>query len=166
MSATLLDPESTERFWSFVHPEPNTGCWLWAGTVAHRGGKPVEAHFALHSNPVQAGHVAWLLERGALAPGHTLRRCRLFGPACVNPAHMQPKGFRLGSLRLVRPADAARAELCTAACEGIPTIVLQELAKAGVPLAELLPFSTRAPQVRQLHAVRALLEARRARGSE
>lgn len=30
---TFGDARLPERFWNFVYPEPNSGCWLWAGSL-------------------------------------------------------------------------------------------------------------------------------------
>lgn len=73
-----------------VYTEPNTGCWLWPGTVRARKGKDksvgygvtkylgalVKAHrlsFQLHKGPIPLG-------------GHVLHKCDV--PLCVNPDHL------------------------------------------------------------------------------
>lgn len=80
------DERLPPRFWDKVSPEPNSGCWLWTGSVApggygqfwlgklHRCTRLVFAH---------------LLE---VDPGemHVLHRCD--NPPCCNPDHL-----RLGS---------------------------------------------------------------------
>lgn len=39
MTATLVfgDPRLPERFWDKLIPEPNSGCWLWIGSLTSRG---------------------------------------------------------------------------------------------------------------------------------
>lgn len=78
------------EFWSM--PEPNSGCWLWLGSVSHgygqtcgkfTGRKMIRAHRAsweaFHDKPVP--------------PGQVLRhKCDV--RSCVNPAHLE-----LGSQR-------------------------------------------------------------------
>ena len=74
-----------ERFWAKVHPEPNTGCWLWAGNVSENG------YGRVWDNALggleKAHRVAWVLTHGPVPDGLRVgRRCLL--RACVNPAHL------------------------------------------------------------------------------
>lgn len=75
-----------DRFWSYVMPEPNSGCWLWTGGLggsgyAHfhpRGGEDVRAH-------------RWAYEqfKGPVSTGLDLdHKCRI--RFCVNPDHLEP----------------------------------------------------------------------------
>lgn len=78
-----------DRFLQYVHPEPNTGCWLWAGTWSDseyghfwindgKGGRPHGAH-----------RVAYELFRGPIPEGLELDHlCRVH--CCVNPWHLEP----------------------------------------------------------------------------
>lgn len=73
-----------ERFWAKVHPEPNTGCWLWAGGV-HSIGYGVTTFRKL---PLLAHRVAFALHTRLLMPGEdVLHSCDV--PLCVNPAHLR-----------------------------------------------------------------------------
>jgi len=72
-----------ERFWDFVYPEPNTGCWLWGGSVDSSGygvlrvgglGKRA-THLSLELHGIKRG-----------AGLHALHRCDM--PPCVNPEHL------------------------------------------------------------------------------
>lgn len=75
-----------ERFEEKYMPEPNSGCWLWTGTMNDHGygliyvgmGKEVRAHrfsYELHKGPIPAD-----LELDHL--------CRV--RSCVNPDHLEP----------------------------------------------------------------------------
>jgi hypothetical protein len=73
----------TNRFWSKVHPEALSGCWLWHGSVnkdgygtaGGRGARTTAHRLAL----------AWAI--GPLPPGMVVRhKCDV--PACVNPDHL------------------------------------------------------------------------------
>jgi HNH endonuclease len=72
------------RFWKFVVPEPNTGCWLWTGAQYRHG---YGAFSIRRCVPRQAHRIAWQLERGDIPEGiDVLHRCDV--PACVNPKHL------------------------------------------------------------------------------
>ncbi len=78
MRATL--PERIE-FYSI--PEPNSGCWLWTGSLTSGGygccwwdGKQTNAH-----------RFSWLAYRGEIPSGQlVLHKCDM--PSCVNPDHL------------------------------------------------------------------------------
>jgi hypothetical protein len=72
-----------ERFFEFVHPEPNSGCWLWDGHLNEHGygkfgykgqnGLAHRASYDMHVEPVPEG--LWVLHK-----------CDV--PCCVNPEHL------------------------------------------------------------------------------
>lgn len=74
-----------ERLALHTQVDPETGCWLWTGSINDKGygltnvnGKTVSAHrttYQCHVGPVPAG----------LTLDHL---CRV--PRCVNPAHLEP----------------------------------------------------------------------------
>jgi hypothetical protein len=73
----------TTSFDARVYPEPNTGCWLWAGT-AHSGGYGV---VRVKGKPVGAHRIAYERVHGAIPAGLSVcHRCDV--PACVNPDHL------------------------------------------------------------------------------
>lgn len=87
-----------QRFYQRFHPEPNSGCWLWSGTMTRAGGygelvcrgKKHRAHvlsYKLHNGPVPTGLCV-------------LHRCDV--PRCVNPNHL----FIGTNLDNVRDRDA------------------------------------------------------------
>jgi hypothetical protein len=77
-----------DRIYSRIHPEPNTGCWLWSG--AHSASGYGTARFPVNGkNKVQNAHrVVYSIERGPIPDGLCLDHiCR--NPACVNPDHLE-----------------------------------------------------------------------------
>jgi hypothetical protein len=70
-----------EQFWERVIPEPNTGCYLWCGTICKDGyGK-----LSWHGADTRAHRLAWELTHGKTKLC-VLHRCDT--PACCNPAHL------------------------------------------------------------------------------
>lgn len=84
-----------ERFWIRVEPEPNTGCWLWSGTL-YLGGY---GRFTTETRSQQAAH-RWAYEhyRGPIPEGLQLDHlCRV--RSCVNPDHLEAVTARVNTLR-------------------------------------------------------------------
>lgn len=77
---------ATERFWRFVSPEPNSGCWLWLGAYIRKG----YGMFAIAPKKVRlATHVS-LEMHGHLRPSaRSIARHKCDNPACVNPDHLE-----------------------------------------------------------------------------
>jgi HNH endonuclease len=72
------------RFWKFVEPEPNSGCWLWSGAQNRRGYGAISI---ARSRMREAHRIMWQLEYGRIPDGmHVLHRCDV--PPCVNPGHL------------------------------------------------------------------------------
>ncbi len=76
-----LPRPAAERFWRFVSPEPNTGCWLWTGGINEHG----YGVFRLDAeHPTEKAHrVAWFLGKGPIPDGlNVLHKCDVAW--CVN----------------------------------------------------------------------------------
>jgi HNH endonuclease len=85
-SGQFIITDVMERFFSFVVPEPNTGCWLWLGSLQEKG-YPL---FSVGKSKCRRAHV-WSFKTfvGAIPQGLELdHKCRL--KSCVNPQHLEP----------------------------------------------------------------------------
>jgi hypothetical protein len=84
----------TERFVAKVSPEPNTGCWLWAGTSGQGG----YGRFWHNGRLVQAHRFSYEMVHGPIASDLELDHlCRVH--CCVNPAHLEPVTHKTNVLR-------------------------------------------------------------------
>lgn len=74
-------------------PEPNTGCWLWTGKIAHGYGRIVvgtkrSRRGAIVSVADYAHRVSYRLHKGEIPAGlHIDHTCCV--TACCNPAHLE-----------------------------------------------------------------------------
>lgn len=72
------------RFWDKVFPEPNTGCWLWAGD-SHQFGYGL---FLVQGKRVRAHRLTLAASTGSDGEGlFALHSCD--APPCVNPTHLR-----------------------------------------------------------------------------
>jgi hypothetical protein len=70
---------AAERLWSYVTPEPNTGCWLWAGALDDKG----YGRLTVKRKTKRAHRLAWQSIHGPIPRGmNVLHKCD--NPACVN----------------------------------------------------------------------------------
>lgn len=87
-------------------PEPNSGCWLWAGAETHEHGY---GSIAVGGRARGAHRASYELVHGPVAPGLVLDHlCRT--PACVNPDHLEAVTPRVNSLRGIGPTAVNAAK--------------------------------------------------------
>lgn len=78
------DMSVEERFGLQWMPEPNSGCWLWCGTMADTGYGKL---YAFGQTKASAHRVSHILHIGPIPAGMmVLHRCDV--RLCVNPAHL------------------------------------------------------------------------------
>lgn len=92
VGADFGNPRLPDRFWARVYPEPNTGCWLWAGGLQDGYGV-FDVRFA-PSSAHRVAYVALIGDPGELSLDHL---CRVRW--CCNPEHLEPVTERENSLR-------------------------------------------------------------------
>lgn len=99
------------RFWSKVHPEALSGCWLWHGHVSPLG----YGRFNVGSGAggarrmILAHRHAWELVKGTIPPGMVVRhKCDV--PSCVNPDHIELGTVADNNRDMVERGRQARGE--------------------------------------------------------
>lgn len=81
-----VSDEIVQRFHEMVEPEPNTGCWLWAGP-SDRLGYGIFSAETFGLGRLRAHRIGFLLFRGPI-PNYLYVCHRCDVPACVNPDHL------------------------------------------------------------------------------
>jgi hypothetical protein len=91
-----------------IHPEPMSGCWLWAGRTVKDG----YGRYAFGGQERAAHRVMYETARGPIPSGLVLDHlCRT--PACVNPQHLEPVTNRENCMRGASPSVIlAHAKRC------------------------------------------------------
>lgn len=92
----LIDTRAYKRFTDKVCPEPNSGCWLWMGSVTHRG------YGAFSYGRQMGAHVfSYLWHKGEIPEGLVVHhKCAV--RSCVNPDHLEAVTSSVNSLEAVR----------------------------------------------------------------
>jgi len=90
------DARLSARFWALCVPEPNSGCWLWTGSVNEHGYARVRPSGAPRA--VLGHRFAYAALVGPIPEGLVCDHlCRT--RSCVNPLHLEPVSNRENILR-------------------------------------------------------------------
>lgn len=87
-----------ERFHAHYIPDPNSGCWLWDGSLRMPAGYATIESGGKGSRKILAHRVGYELTYGTVPPGLQLDHlCRV--RSCVNPRHLEPVTSRENTMR-------------------------------------------------------------------
>jgi hypothetical protein len=65
-------------------PDPNSGCWLWIGSLDGQG----YGNFWFRGRPDKSHRASYVLHKGPIPVGRDIDHlCRV--PACINPDHLE-----------------------------------------------------------------------------
>ena len=87
-----------KRFWSYISPEPNSGCWLWLGRLTTNG----YGRFWYDGKEPMAHRWSYYYYIGLIQHETLDHLCRV--RCCVNPRHLQSVTVRVNTLRGISPA--------------------------------------------------------------
>lgn len=105
---------TVERFLSFISPEPNTGCWLWMGTIRNK--QHGYGAFSVGARQLVSAHrFAWEAFRGPILDGLQIDHlCR--NTCCVNPDHLEPVTPKENTIRSTVGIAAKRRHAAKTHC--------------------------------------------------
>ena len=79
----LIDTPHNRK--AFYHIDPETGCWIWEGTVGHKG----HGRINLSGHVLTAHRVYWEWAMGRAVQDGCLLHHNCHNPRCVNPDHLR-----------------------------------------------------------------------------
>lgn len=104
-----------DRLMDHVSPEPNSGCWLWTGSILNSGRGHGYARIHVNRRVQLAHRVAYELVRGPIPEGLELDHlCRV--RCCVNPYHLEAVAHSVNVLRGLTPATSRAIALAVTHC--------------------------------------------------
>lgn len=110
---SIKDDPLEDFLWRRVSPEPNSGCWLWTGTISQAGYGVVNGQ---KRGGKFAHRLAYQVWKGPIPHGlHLDHLCRV--RCCINPGHLEPvthqENIKRGLLCEVSPNRARKRTHCS-----------------------------------------------------
>lgn len=100
-------PSPEQRFWKYVSPEPNTGCWLWTGYTFSSGYSCFgEKYSSYHGHRWAYKHFVGEIPDGWEVDHLCRVRC------CVNPSHLEAVEPKENKARGMAPSAVQRRTVC------------------------------------------------------
>jgi hypothetical protein len=113
---------TNKQFLDNVSPEPNTGCWLWTGSLTYNGYGTFSVWMERRRSVNWRAHrLAWFMAHGSVPspPLELDHLCRV--RSCVNPKHLEPVTRSVNTRRgLAGVLNKARAAAKTHCINGHP----------------------------------------------
>jgi hypothetical protein len=91
----FLDGRLPDRFWDKVHPEPNSGCWLWLASCDGNG----YGHVRVSGKLMLSHRVTYMAYVGVIPDGFELDHRVCSQRLCCNPAHLAAVTHKANCLR-------------------------------------------------------------------
>jgi hypothetical protein len=99
MSNLELWEKVERRVWDNVTPEPNSGCWLWAGYVHKNGYATMK--LTSGGKAIMAHRASYIVRHGQIPNNLPLdHKCKV--KSCVNPDHLEPVTYAENNRRSPR----------------------------------------------------------------
>lgn len=97
-----------ERFIRYTMPEPNTGCWLWCGSLT--GAFNYGVFYSQKKGRMLAHRYSYELHKGSIPDGLCIMHM-CDNPICVNPDHLKPGTRSENSIDKVNKNRQAKGEM-------------------------------------------------------
>lgn len=83
VKSTSTSTTSRERFFDNIFPEPNSGCWIWMGSLAKRD----YARIYINRKEYVGSRFSYEIHKGKIPTGMVVRHS-CDNTCCVNPDHL------------------------------------------------------------------------------
>ena len=89
MSYGPIPKPAEERFWLYVMPEPNSGCWIWTASLDSKGYGQIGTSRINGKKILRRAHqISYEIHHGAVSEGLEINH-KCLQRWCVNPDHLE-----------------------------------------------------------------------------